>query len=204
MGPSSDSFMEEGAVWEEAVLRLVRLYYPTSSSLQEGLQVTEQGDNSCKLGLSSIAIKTFALYTSAIIQANLLEPPKPKPEWRQMMGELSKSCAEYEEIVGDSKFVSYFRHATPEGELANLPLGSRPARRKSDGGIEVRAIPWIFAWSQNRLMLPAWLGAGDQLQAISLKIAMIKEMIKTWPFFGARLSMFKWFFEIRFLAIDIL
>lgn len=173
-------------------------------SLQEGLRVTEQGETiRAKLGLSSIAIKTFALYTSAIIQANLLEPPKPKPEWRQMMGELSKkSCAEYREIVRDnSKFVSYFRHATPEGELANLPLGSRPARRKSDGGIEsLRAIPWIFAWSQNRLMLPAWLGAGESIYAAykSENSILIKEMIKTWPFFGARLSML----EMVFLKSD--
>ena len=173
-------------------------------SLQEGLRVTEQGETiRAKLGLSSIAIKTFALYTSAIIQANLLEPPKPKPEWRQMMGELSKkSCAEYREIVRDNtKFVSYFRHATPEGELANLPLGSRPARRKSDGGIEsLRAIPWIFAWSQNRLMLPAWLGAGESIYAAykSENSSLIKEMIKTWPFFGARLSML----EMVFLKSD--
>ena len=59
----------------------------------------------------------------------------------------------------------YFRAATPEGELGKLPLGSRPAKRRPTGGVEtLRAIPWIFAWTQNRLMLPAWLGAGAALQ----------------------------------------
>ena len=67
----------------------------------------------------------------------------------------------------DEQFVPFFRQATPEQELAALPLGSRPARRKLDGGIEsLRAIPWIFAWMQNRLMRPAWLGVGEALTVI--------------------------------------
>lgn len=58
-------------------------------------------------------------------------------------------------------FVSYFRNATPEEELVNLNIGSRPARRKKGGGVEtLRAIPWIFAWSQTRMIMPAWLGTG--------------------------------------------
>ena len=61
-------------------------------------------------------------------------------------------------------FVSYFRNATPEPELSFLNIGSRPTRRKKGGGIEtLRAIPWIFAWTQTRLVLPAWLGIGDAL-----------------------------------------
>ena len=61
-------------------------------------------------------------------------------------------------------FMSYFRAATPEGELGNLNIGSRPARRKVGGGVEtLRAIPWIFSWTQTRLVLPAWLGIGEAL-----------------------------------------
>ena len=64
-------------------------------------------------------------------------------------------------------FISYFRNATPEEELANLNIGSRPARRKQGGGLEtLRAIPWIFAWTQTRLVLPAWLGIGAALSAL--------------------------------------
>jgi phosphoenolpyruvate carboxylase len=169
-------------------------------SLANGLRVTEQGEMiRNKLGLKSMAIKTLALYTSAILQANLKEPPTPKQEWRDVMESLSdSSCAYYRAYVRDNPdFVSYFREATPEQELAKLPLGSRPARRTSGGGIaSLRAIPWIFAWTQNRLMLPAWLGAGqafgDAMRAGNTDT--LKEMNEHWPFFSTRLSMLEMVF----------
>jgi len=169
-------------------------------SLENGLRVTEQGEMiRTKLGLKAMAIKTLALYTSAILQANLQEPPTPKQEWRDVMESLSaSSCAYYRAYVRDNPdFVSYFREATPEQELAKLPLGSRPARRKSGGGIaSLRAIPWIFAWTQNRLMLPAWLGAGQAFGDLVRdgKIDTLKEMGKHWPFFATRLSMLEMVF----------
>jgi phosphoenolpyruvate carboxylase len=164
-------------------------------SLRHGLRVTEQGEMiRTKLGWTSLAVNTLALYTSAICRANLLTPPAPPEAWRQLMDSLSlDSCAVYRGIVrGNDAFVAYFRHATPEQELAKLPLGSRPARRAQGGGIEsLRAIPWIFAWSQNRLMLPAWLGAGAALrQALERgQGELLSEMAASWPFFATRLSM---------------
>ena len=169
-------------------------------SLEHGLRVTEQGEMiRTKLGLKAMAIKTLALYTSAILQANLMEPPTPKQEWRDVMDSLSdSSCDYYRPYVRDNvDFVSYFREATPEQELAKLPLGSRPARRKSGGGIaSLRAIPWIFAWTQNRLMLPAWLGAGQAFKDLMAagKIDTLKEMSQHWPFFSTRLSMLEMVF----------
>lgn len=169
-------------------------------SLANGLRVTEQGEMiRNKLGLKSMAIKTLALYTSAILQANLKEPPTPKQEWRDVMENLSaSSCGYYRAYVRDNPdFVSYFREATPEQELAKLPLGSRPARRKSGGGIaSLRAIPWIFAWTQNRLMLPAWLGAGQAFSDIMRagKTETLKDMAQHWPFFATRLSMLEMVF----------
>lgn len=169
-------------------------------SLAAGLRVTEQGEMiRTKLGLSSIAIKTFALYTDAILKANLMEPPAPKPEWRQVMNRLSdESCRCYRALVRENAdFVTYFRFATPEQELAKLPLGSRPARRKSGGGIEsLRAIPWIFSWSQNRLMLPAWLGAAQALQQrmVDGDGELLDSMAAQWPFFESRLSMLQMVF----------
>ena len=164
-------------------------------SLRNGLRVTEQGEMiRAKLGWSSMAVKTLALYTSAICRANLQTPPAPREEWRELMSELAgDSCDAYRAVVRtEPDFVPYFRHATPEQELAKLPLGSRPARRAGGGGIEsLRAIPWIFAWSQNRLILPAWLGAGAALQ-LALdrgKGDMLREMAAIWPFFATRLSM---------------
>lgn len=164
-------------------------------SLRGGLRVTEQGEMiRTKLGLSSIAVKTLALYTSAILKANLLEPPEPENSWRSLMDELAESsCKHYRDVVrGHPNFVSYFRQATPEQELGSLPIGSRPSRRKADNSIKsLRAIPWIFAWSQNRLVLPAWLGAG-QAMAEALDNGhgeLLRTMRDQWPFFATRLSM---------------
>ena len=169
-------------------------------SLENGLRVTEQGEMiRTKLGLKAMAIKTLALYTSAILQANLKEPPTPRQEWRDVMDELStSSCDHYRAYVRDNAdFVSYFREATPEQELGKLPLGSRPARRKGGGGIaSLRAIPWIFAWTQNRLMLPAWLGAGQAFKELIAagKIGTLKAMSDDWPFFATRISMLEMVF----------
>lgn len=169
-------------------------------SLAQGLRVTEQGEMiRTKLGMTALAVNTLGQYASAILQANLLPPPEPTSEWRELMGELaSRSCEIYRRWVReDPQFVPYFRQATPEQELASLPLGSRPARRKSDGGIEsLRAIPWIFAWMQNRLVLPAWLGAGEALQSVleEGRLETLRGMIDAWPFFRARLSMLEMVF----------
>lgn len=165
-------------------------------SLQQGLRVTEQGEMiRVKLGLQPLAVNTLGQYTSAILRANLTPPPVPAPQWRALMDKLAASaCDSYRSWVrGNPDFVKYFRQATPEPELASLPLGSRPARRRQNGGIEtLRAIPWIFAWSQNRLMLPAWLGAGAALSDAATTddgLSKLREMREQWPFFASRLSM---------------
>ena len=170
-------------------------------SLKNGLRVTEQGEMiRFKLGLPSVAVGSLDLYASAILEANLLPPPEPKASWRSVMDELSdSSCEIYRNVVrGDKDFVPYFRSATPEQELSKLPLGSRPAKRNPNGGVEsLRAIPWIFAWMQNRLMLPAWLGAGASLrQAIANgKREVIEEMCNDWPFFNTRIGMLEMVFS---------
>ena len=164
-------------------------------SLKGGLRVTEQGEMiRFKLGLPDVAVNSLNLYASAILEANLLPPPEPKQEWRDLMEVLSQvSCEAYRHVVrGEEKFVPYFRQATPELELGKLPLGSRPAKRNPNGGVEsLRAIPWIFSWSQNRLVLPAWLGAGEAIQysVDQGHQALLEEMCREWPFFSTRLGM---------------
>ena len=116
------------------------------------------------------------------------------------MAELSDiSCDMYRGYVRENKdFVPYFRSATPEQELGKLPLGSRPAKRRATGGVEsLRAIPWIFAWTQNRLMLPAWLGAGTALQKVveDGKQSELETMCRDWPFFSTRLGMLEMVFS---------
>ncbi|WP_299666390.1 phosphoenolpyruvate carboxylase [uncultured Psychromonas sp.] len=173
-------------------------------SLKGGLRVTEQGEMiRFKFGLPKVAVHSLNLYTAAILEANLLPPPAPKQEWRDVMQQFAEqSCEEYRHFVRDEPdFVPYFRSVTPELELGKLALGSRPAKRKPNGGVEsLRAIPWIFAWSQNRLMLPAWLGAGTSLKTLldEGKKDLLQEMYVNWPFFHTRLEMF----EMVFMKAD--
>lgn len=164
-------------------------------SVNGQFRVTEQGEMiRFKFGLPRIAIQSLQLYVSAVLEATLLPPPVPEPAWRELMQYLAdRSVQVYRSVVRDNpQFVEYFRQATPEQELAKLPLGSRPARRKMQGGVEsLRAIPWIFAWTQTRLMLPAWLGAGQALKESmeAGNTAMLRDMMSHWPFFLTRIEM---------------
>lgn len=165
-------------------------------SVNGSLRVTEQGEMiRFKFGQPDIALRSMEIYTCAVLEASLLPPPKPKPEWREELDRLAEIA--HEAYVGlvrkDPEFVPYFRAVTPETALARLPLGSRPAKRRQDGGVEtLRAIPWIFAWTQIRLMLPAWLGTG-QAFATRLEepggLEVLQEMRDEWPFFGTYLDM---------------
>ncbi len=160
-----------------------------------GLRVTEQGETiRYKFGTEALAQRSLGLYASAILEALIIPPPAPKQVWRDLMTQLAdKACSNYRRFVRDDpQFVAYFRAATPELELAKLPLGSRPSKRKPQGGIEsLRAIPWIFAWAQNRLVLPSWLGVMRAFNDVLTpeNKALIQEMINQWPFFASRLSM---------------
>nr|MDH2997908.1 phosphoenolpyruvate carboxylase [Pasteurellaceae bacterium LFhippo2] len=170
-------------------------------SLKNGLRVTEQGEMiRFKLGLPAVAVASLDLYASAVLEANLCPPPEPKQAWRDVMDQgAAISCEIYRGIVrGEPDFVPYFRAATPELELSKLPLGSRPAKRNPNGGVEsLRAIPWIFAWMQNRLMLPAWLGAGAALEQLIQqdKRNLLEEMCEQWPFFSTRIGMLEMVFS---------
>lgn len=189
-----------GSIGRGGAPALAALLSQPPGSLRGGLRVTEQGEMiRFKYGLPEVAISSLFLYTRAILEANLLPPPAPKAEWQHIMDELSQhSCDMYRSYVRQHPdFVDYFRTATPERELGKLPLGSRPAKRRPQGGVEsLRAIPWIFAWTQNRLMLPAWLGAGAALQhAVDRgKGGELETMCRHWPFFATRLEMLEMVF----------
>ena len=177
------------------------LHSQPPGSLKGGLRVTEQGEMiRFKFGLPDVALQSLNIYAGAVLQSNLLPPPEPKPQWREVMKLISEqSCEHYRNVVRhDENFVPYFRMATPELELSKLPLGSRPAKRNPNGGVEsLRAIPWIFAWSQNRLMLPAWLGALTGLKKAldQYGLETLNEMSLNWPFFRARLEMLEMVFS---------
>ena len=160
-------------------------------SINGSMRVTEQGEMiQAKFGLEAIAIRTLEVYTTAVVEATLAPPQAPKPQWRQAMDELAgRALKGYREIVrGHPDFVPYFRSATPEPELGQLNIGSRPARRRKGGGVEsLRAIPWVFAWTQTRLLLPSWLGIGVALRDIDADIYI--EMAKEWTFFRSTLDL---------------
>ena len=83
-------------------------------------------------------------------------------------------------VYEDPRFIDYFHAATPEHEIGLVPIGSRPARRGGDGGVEsLRAIPWVFAWTQTRLLLPSWLGIGEALDAAVARgeLPQLREMV---------------------------
>jgi phosphoenolpyruvate carboxylase len=94
-------------------------------------------------------------------------------------------------VYDDSRFIPYFRAATPEPELAHVSIGSRPARRAPGTGVEsLRAIPWQFAWTQTRLMLPSWLGIEDALSgAFSGDNGMLRDMYANWAFFASTIDL---------------
>ncbi len=164
-------------------------------SVAGNLRVTEQGEMiRAKFGLPHLALRTLDSYTAAVLEATLRPPPEPEPQWRELMGQLAGAAVQaYRGVVRErAEFVPYFRAATPELELGELAIGSRPARRRADGGVEsLRAIPWIFAWSQNRLLLPAWLGVGEALSEAleGGQRAALREMLERWPFFATILSL---------------
>jgi len=176
-------------------------------SVEGRIRVTEQGEMiQAKFGLPSVARRSLEIYTSAVLLASLKPPPGPPQEFRDVMDALSETAAgEYRRLVYETpEFIDYFRSVTPEQELGNLNIGSRPAKRRSHGspieaprvpgepgtsvshGIEaLRAIPWIFAWTQVRLMLPSWLGVGSALAKVlgSDSRDTLLRMRREWYFF---------------------
>lgn len=158
------------------------------------MRVTEQGEViRYKFGSPAIALRTLELYTSAVLEAVLNPPVLPKPSWVTCMDALSHvSYQTYQQIIYQNpQFLPYFSCVTPLAELGSLTMGSRPERRKTNHTVEsLRAIPWIFAWNQNRFMLPVWLGVGEAIASLLAegKEQILQEMFQHWPFFNAMLD----------------
>ena len=165
-------------------------------SVNGSLRVTEQGETiDSKFGLPGIALRTLERYMTAVLEATLRPAQNPELRWRERMQELADSARRaYGELVHDTPdFPAYFRAATPQPEIEKLRIGSRPARRTTTQGLEgLRAIPWVLAWTQTRLMLPAWLGVGAALASPPEQAAALEElrrMYDAWPFFSSTLDL---------------
>ncbi|MET0390799.1 MAG: phosphoenolpyruvate carboxylase [Polyangiales bacterium] len=165
-------------------------------SVDGRLRVTIQGETLETLfGLSDLAVESLELYTNATLDATLHPPAGPSPEQRELMQRMARlAAAAYRRVVrGDGEFLRYFQAATPINELGRLNIGSRPAKRnKGTIALEnLRAIPWIFAWTQTRLHLPAWLGTGEALTTLFEEGAehAVRELATEWPFFRSLLDL---------------
>ncbi|MFL5762072.1 MAG: phosphoenolpyruvate carboxylase [Thermomicrobiales bacterium] len=162
------------------------------------MKLTEQGEVvSARYSTAEIAHRELELVTGAVLVSTVGALPFPSDaqmaHFSAAMDAMEAwSSKAYRDLVyGDPDFVSFFEQATPINELARLQLGSRPARRTQSATIEdLRAIPWVFSWTQVRILLPGWYGLGAALEQAraELGIELLREMDRDWPFFTATLS----------------
>ncbi|KAL1537939.1 Phosphoenolpyruvate carboxylase 1 [Salvia divinorum] len=166
-------------------------------TINGSLRVTVQGEViEQSFGEEHLCFRTLQRFTAATLEHGMRPPISPKPEWRTLLDEIAVIATEkYRSIVfQEPRFVEYFRLATPELEYGRMNIGSRPSKRKPSGGIEsLRAIPWIFAWTQTRFHLPVWLGFGAGFKHAIEKdirsLKMLQDMYNKWPFFRVQIDL---------------
>ncbi|MEQ1820245.1 MAG: phosphoenolpyruvate carboxylase, partial [Terricaulis sp.] len=165
-----------------------------SGTVNGRIRITEQGEMiAAKYGTRESAAANLEAMASATLLASL-EPPALKADdqarYSAAMNDVSAAAfAAYRGLVYETAgFKEFFRQITPIAEIADLKIGSRPASRtKSDRIEDLRAIPWVFSWSQARIMLPGWYGAGHGLAAFKDQ-ALLRDMAQAWPFLSTTLA----------------
>ncbi len=157
------------------------------------LRVTEQGEIiNEKYGLRGIALRTLEQVTGSVALATAMPRHRgnDQPEWHTMMDVIaSESRKAYRKLIYETpEFVDYFRQATPIDLIEKMRIGSRPSSRRSKSGVEdLRAIPWVFAWTQSRFVLPGWYGFGTGLKKASRQFddTEFRNMFSEWYFMRA-------------------
>jgi phosphoenolpyruvate carboxylase len=158
-------------------------------SIDGTLRVTEQGEMLQALfGFPEIAVRTMEVYATGTLEAWLTPVRAASHEWRECMERLAADARDgYRRTVyDDPRFLDYFHASTPEAEIGDMNIGSRPARRSAGSSVAgLRAIPWQFAWTQTRLMLGAWLGVEEALdRAVARGEGQrLEAMYAEWPHF---------------------
>ncbi len=164
-------------------------------SVNGKIRITDQGEViQQKYGYEPLAKYNLCSYIGSVMEATLNPPPNPKKEWRNLIQNMSNiSTSSYRKNINQSSdFIRYFKTVTPHMALGKLSIGSRPSKRKNVDNINsLRAIPWVFAWTQIRLMLPAWLGTAEALRYSSIKKfkKTLTDMEKNWPYFNSTMDL---------------
>lgn len=168
-------------------------------SIKDRIRLTEQGEViGTKYGNRDSAYYNLEMLISATLDrmvTRMITDPNKIDDYRSIMEEIvSDSNLIYRDLVfGNPHFYDYFFKASPIKEVSSLNIGSRPAARKTITEISgLRAIPWVFSWSQNRVMFPGWYGVGSSFQHFidkdSENLAILQEMYQSWPFFKSLLA----------------
>jgi phosphoenolpyruvate carboxylase len=163
-------------------------------SVDGALRLTEQGEViASKYADPESGRRNLETLAAATLEASFAIPGKDHRRHEAIAEALSvRAFDAYRALVTSPGFVDYFRASTPIAEIADLNIGSRPASRQASGRIQdLRAIPWVFSWTQCRLMLPGWFGFGTAVQTwVEEKNSLekLKEMYRDWPFFRSVLS----------------
>lgn len=158
-------------------------------SLGGRIKLTEQGEViSARYANPDIAQRHLSQLLNAALLGSASQPQAPRAEWTAAMAQLSEaSFKHYRALVENPDFLHYFQHHTPIEAIGQLNFGSRPAKRKQTAGVaDLRAIPWVFAWSQCRVNLPGWYGLGQALRQWQQQpeaLPLLRNMYQEWPFF---------------------
>ncbi len=153
------------------------------------VRITDQGEViQQKYGYKPLAEYNLCSYIGSVMEASLNPPPEVKKSWKNLIIKMSNiSTSAYRKNINENEdFIRYFKTITPHKSLGKLSIGSRPSKRKNVDNIQsLRAIPWVFAWTQIRLMLPAWLGTSEALRYAAIKkfSYTLNDMERNWPFF---------------------
>jgi phosphoenolpyruvate carboxylase len=173
-----------------------------AETVGDGVKITEQGEVlSSRYLLEDIAYRSLEqatytlLKTSTKVSTELEQGSLLDESWEKALDEISNTALKkYQSLVfEDPDFLTYFNEATPLKELGDLNIGSRPMSRKNRGRFEdLRAIPWVFAWTQSRQLIPAWYAAGTGLSSFAEKgeqqLKILQEMYAKWPFFRSTID----------------
>lgn len=163
-------------------------------SIHGAIKITEQGEViAYRYSNADIARRHLHHVLNAVLLVRGAPPAEAvRPEWRQAMDYLAEAGrTAYRKFVYETPgFADYWQQATPINELANLPISSRPAKRKPGGSFQdVRAIPWVFSWMQSRAIIPSWYGVGYALAIFCAEkpdhLSLLRQMYREWTFFRA-------------------